>query len=83
MGFIYPADNWRAQHEAHTDSAIAAIRRTRSGSRVFVGLGCGRPAVLLEGLVRMASRLRDIEIIQGRTLGIVPSSSTAAYEATR
>lgn len=69
---------WRTHYDQRSDSAIAAIRRIRSGSRVFVGSGCGRPAVLLEGLVRMASQLRDIEIIQGRTLGIVPSSSTIA-----
>ncbi len=72
--------DWEQHYADRSVGVYEALRRIRSGSRIFAGSGAGRPGVLLEGLFKLASRLTDIEIIQGRTLGVVPSSGQA-YEA--
>ncbi len=67
---------WSERYEARKTTVVGALKRIRSGSRVFVGSGCGRPQVLLDALFKLGQRLSDIEIIQGRTLGVVPSAAS-------
>ena len=48
-------------------SADEAVNHINSNQRVFVHGGAATPTVLLDALVREASRLRDVELY-GRTL---------------
>jgi acyl-CoA hydrolase/GNAT superfamily N-acetyltransferase len=61
------------QHGAHKlVSAEQAVRRIKSGSRVFIGTGCGEPQQLIRAMVRNPA-LQDIMIYQ------MLSSTLAGY----
>ncbi|MFH1632514.1 MAG: GNAT family N-acetyltransferase, partial [Chloroflexota bacterium] len=56
-------------------SAQEAFMKIRSGSRIFLGPGCGEPQHLLEELVRLGGttgRLNDVEIVHMLTVGPAP-----------
>jgi acyl-CoA hydrolase/GNAT superfamily N-acetyltransferase len=61
------------QHGAHKlVSAEQAVRRIKSGSRVFIGTGCGEPQQLIHAMVRNPA-LQDIMVYQ------MLSSTLAGY----
>ncbi len=74
---------WEHTYKERQVSAAMAIGKIRSGSRVFVGSGCGRPQVLIDAMTGMAKRFSDIEIIQGRTLGVLPSAHQSYQSSFR
>ncbi len=51
-------------------TAAEAVAGIPSGSRVFVGSGCGAPQVLIKVLTDRAAELRDVEICHLLTFGI-------------
>ncbi len=63
---------WREIYKERTEDCVKALSRVRSGSRVFISAGCGRPQKLIDELMRQADKLDDIEIIHLMTLGIAP-----------
>ncbi len=69
------SDNWRALYEARTVSAREALSAIRSGSRVFMSAGCGRPQLLIDELVHLARKIADIELIHLMTIGLAPYTS--------
>ena len=67
--------NWKNHYSERCQSARDALLEIRSGSRVFLGPGCGEPQHLLEELVALASdsrRLHDVEIVHMLTIGSAP-----------
>ena len=61
--------NWQDQYRSMVMSAKKALRRVRSGQRVFIGTGCGEPTVLVEALAARADEIADVEILQLFTKG--------------
>lgn len=62
-------NNWQDRYRVMINSPRKALRRVRSGQRVFIGTGCGEPTVLVETLTTRAQELADVEIVQLFTKG--------------
>jgi len=61
--------NWQDRYRAMIMSPRKALRKVRSGQRVFIGTGCGEPTVLVEALAARAGEVADVEILQLFTKG--------------
>ena len=61
--------NWQDRYRAMIMSPRKALRKVRSGQRVFIGTGCGEPTVLVEALAARADEVADVEILQLFTKG--------------
>ncbi|MFV0437619.1 MAG: GNAT family N-acetyltransferase [Desulfopila sp.] len=61
--------NWQDQYRPMISTAKKALRKVRSGQRVFIGTGCGEPTVLVEALAARANEIADVEILQLFTKG--------------
>jgi acyl-CoA hydrolase/ribosomal protein S18 acetylase RimI-like enzyme len=67
--------NWKKLYAERLMSARDALLKIRSGSRVFLGPGCGEPQYLLETLVELGGEgemLHDVEIVHMLTIGSAP-----------
>jgi len=64
--------NWKDNYGDMVASASSAVKKVRSGHRVFVGTGCACPQSLVKALTARASRLADVEIVHLLTLGDAP-----------
>lgn len=60
---------WTESYGDMVTSASAAVKKVRSGQRVFVGTGCAAPQSLVAALTARASQLADVEIVHLLTLG--------------
>ena len=60
---------WRDEYRSKAMSARDALRRVRSGDRVYIHPGCAEPEVLVEALIERAPQLREVEIVHLLTLG--------------
>ncbi|MCK4412349.1 MAG: GNAT family N-acetyltransferase [Candidatus Eisenbacteria sp.] len=69
-------DDWRSLYEARTMDSRQALSAIRSGSRVFMAGGCGRPQLLIDELVHLGSKIADIELIHLMTIGLAPYTSS-------
>ncbi|MBN2006830.1 MAG: GNAT family N-acetyltransferase [Anaerolineae bacterium] len=72
--------NWKKIYDERLVKARDALLKIRSGSRVFLGPGCGVPQHLLEELVKLGAednRLNDVEIVHMLTLGEAPHAKKA------
>jgi acyl-CoA hydrolase/RimJ/RimL family protein N-acetyltransferase len=65
-------DNWQEKYGEMVATAAKAVKKVRSGQRVFVGTGCATPQTLVEALVGRAGQLADVEIVHLLTLGEAP-----------
>lgn len=54
---------WRDEYRSKAMSARDALRRVRSGDRVYIHPGCAEPEVLVEALIERAPQLREVEIV--------------------
>ncbi|MFH1084583.1 MAG: acetyl-CoA hydrolase/transferase C-terminal domain-containing protein, partial [Chloroflexota bacterium] len=69
--------NWIRAYSERRATAPQALKRIRSGSRVFLGPAAGEPQHLLDELVKMGSTgsgLNDVEIVHMLTLGAAPQA---------
>lgn len=66
---------WPEQYSYKLATADEALQLVKSGSRVYIGGGCGEPIELAQSLVWRKDELRDVQIIQ------VLTSGHAAYAA--
>ena len=64
--------DWQNRYQSMIATPDEAVARIRSGDRVFVGTGCGKPAELLCALCDRAKSLVDIEIVHLLTFGEAP-----------
>ena len=62
--------------EIRTVTAAQAMRRIRSGTRVFVGSGAAEPQHLVEALAKRKD-LRDVEVLHLLTMGTAPYADAA------
>ena len=61
--------DWQDRYAVMLRRPKRALRRVRSGDRVFIGTGCAEPLRLVEALVARAPELTDVEIVQLFTKG--------------
>ena len=61
--------NWQVEYRSRCMSAAEALKRVRSGERVWIQSGCATPQVILEALVARGMELNDVEIVHMKTLG--------------
>jgi acyl-CoA hydrolase len=66
---------WPEAYQDKLTTAEEALKAVESGSRVYIGGGCGEPVELAQSLVWRHAELRDVEIVQ------VLTSGHAAYSA--
>ena len=63
--------NWQERYKDKVETAAAAVRRVRHGSRVFIGSGAGEPQCLV-GALAARDNLDDTELVHIMTLGVAP-----------
>ncbi len=56
--------DWMSHYRRHRMEAAKAFKLLRSGSRVFLGSGCGAPQYLASAMAESADDLNDVEVIQ-------------------
>jgi len=64
--------NWRELYKSKLKIASQAIRMIESGSRIFIGTGCGQPQLLVEELSNEKNNIEDAEIYHLLTQGDAP-----------
>jgi 4-hydroxybutyrate CoA-transferase len=62
--------NWMDEYRSKLTSAEDAVRRVHSGHRVFLQGSIATPEVLIKALLGRADELRDVEVVQGMSLGM-------------
>jgi acyl-CoA hydrolase/GNAT superfamily N-acetyltransferase len=81
MQHPFPLDaDWQEKYRDMIATPAEAMARLRPGNRVFVGTGCGTPAVLVEALVKRGHDLADVEIIHLLTMGDAPYADRTLTE---
>ncbi|MEA2082736.1 MAG: GNAT family N-acetyltransferase [Thermodesulfobacteriota bacterium] len=60
---------WQDRYQDMIADPEQAVSHLRSGRRVFVGTGCGKPAELIQAMTGRAGKLTDIEIVHLLTKG--------------
>ncbi len=63
---------WADNYVEKKSTALDAIRKIRSGQRVYIGSSCGEPQHLVRVLSEEASRFTDIEIVRLMSLETTP-----------
>ena len=61
--------HWRDKYADKVVPAAAAVRKIRTGDRVFIGSACGEPQELARALADVGSELTDTEVMTVLTLG--------------
>jgi acyl-CoA hydrolase/GNAT superfamily N-acetyltransferase len=64
--------NWRELYQKKLKTATQAIKMIESGSRIFIGTGCGQPQLLVEELTKRKNDIQDTEIYHLLTQGDAP-----------
>jgi len=64
--------SWTERFHEKTTSAEKAVKRMKSGARIFIGTGCAEPQLLVKRLAETGQRLADTEIIHILSLGVAP-----------
>ena len=64
--------SWNSIYRQKVTEMDTALATVRSGHRVYLGGGAGVPTTLVEGLVRRAPELRDVEIVHILTFADAP-----------
>ncbi|HUO25540.1 MAG TPA: acetyl-CoA hydrolase/transferase C-terminal domain-containing protein [Candidatus Aquilonibacter sp.] len=63
---------WEAGYKKKLKSADEALRKVKSGMRVYIQPGCAEPETLVEALIRRGPEVRDVEIVHMMTMGCAP-----------
>lgn len=69
------SESWKDVYSQRVMSAPQALAAIRSGSRVFMAAGCGRPQLLTDELVKLKDKISDIELIHMMGIGLAPAIS--------
>ena len=64
--------DWKELYDSRVMTAHQALQKITSGSRIFIGTGCGQPQLLVEELVSDNIRIQDAEIYHLLTRGMAP-----------
>ncbi len=60
--------DWKRVYQSRIVNAQEAVRKVKSGDRIFLTGNCSVPQVLLAALVEYAPQLKDVEICQSLTV---------------
>ncbi len=60
---------WKDEYRSKLTSAADAVNRVGSGHRVFLQGSIATPEVLIKALLARTDELRDVEVVQGMSLG--------------
>ncbi len=71
--------DWMNHYRRLRQDAAKALGLLRSGSRIFLGSGCGEPQHLVRALADNAAKLSDVEVIH--VLSVAPDAYTDARYA--
>jgi len=63
---------WETGYKKKLTSADEALRRVKSGMRVYIQPGCAEPETLVEALLRRGPEVHDVEIVHMMTFGCAP-----------
>ena len=69
---IIMESQWQEKWADKIMSAEQAVKKIRSGQRVFIGSGCGVPNALVGALVKRYNELADVEIVHLLNFGAAP-----------
>jgi acyl-CoA hydrolase/GNAT superfamily N-acetyltransferase len=75
--------NWTEQYADMSATAESAVKKVRSGQRVFIGTGCATPQSLVSALTARAAQLADVEIVHLLTLGEAPYAQKKFHDSFR
>ncbi len=64
--------NWKDRYKSKITTPEIAVRKIRSGQRVFIGSGAAEPQLLVQALARRGPELADTQIAHILTLGMAP-----------
>lgn len=64
--------NWEAMYRDKVTDADTALTSVQSGNRVYLAGGSGVPKELIEGLIRRAGEIRDVELTHILTFAEAP-----------
>jgi acyl-CoA hydrolase/GNAT superfamily N-acetyltransferase len=77
-------ETWRRSYRSRLTTAPEAFSRClRSGSRIYVGTGCGTPQHLVQVLAASLRRHLDVEVIHSFALGPCPLIQESLHQACR
>jgi acyl-CoA hydrolase/RimJ/RimL family protein N-acetyltransferase len=65
-------NKWQEKWAEKIASPKGAVKKIRSGQRIFIGSGCGVPQALVKALVKRANNLADVEILHLLSVGDAP-----------
>ena len=64
--------DWREKYKKKAATAATAMKLVKSGSRIFIGTGCGQPQHLVKALVEYSAGITDAHIVHLLTMGAAP-----------
>ncbi|MGD8413513.1 MAG: GNAT family N-acetyltransferase [Candidatus Latescibacterota bacterium] len=64
--------DWKQNYSEMVTTANSAVKKVRSGQRIFIGTGAACPQSLVKALTSRAKQLADVEIVHLLTLGDAP-----------
>jgi len=64
--------NWQQKYQTKLSTPERAVKKVRSGQRVFIGSGAAEPQLLVKALADRGPELADTQITHILTLGVAP-----------
>lgn len=64
--------DWKEKYKEKISSSAVAMKLIKSGSRIFIGTGCGQPQHLVDALIKHTSGIHDAHIVHLLTMGAAP-----------
>jgi acyl-CoA hydrolase/RimJ/RimL family protein N-acetyltransferase len=64
--------DWQQKYQSRVTTPEQAVRKVRSGQRVFIGSGAAEPQLLVKALAERGPELADTQITHILTLGVAP-----------
>jgi len=64
--------NWQQKYQSRVSTPERAVKKVRSGQRVFIGSGAAEPQLLVKALADRGQELADTQITHILTLGVAP-----------
>jgi acyl-CoA hydrolase/RimJ/RimL family protein N-acetyltransferase len=65
-------NSWQQKYQSKLSTAEKAVRKVKSGQRVFIGSGAAEPQLLVKALADRGAELADTQITHILTLGVAP-----------
>jgi acyl-CoA hydrolase/GNAT superfamily N-acetyltransferase len=76
-------NNWKEVYANKVTTADEAVRKVKSGQRVFIGSGAAEPQLLVHALSERGPELADTQITHILTLGVAPYADPKLVDGFR